>query len=108
MGFSVLPLLMAVIPKKRGRPATGKDPVVTVRLPAILVQQIDDWAEVHGVTRSDAIRGALEALVVLGGLDQDPEPPKPKPGPKVEASASAPMRMPRAAVGSLLDKKRKR
>jgi hypothetical protein len=57
--------------KKRrpGRPATGHDPIVPVRLPAKLVKDIDAWADVYrsereleGMTRSTAIR----CLILLG------------------------------------------
>src|SRR3984893_7700743 len=57
--------------KKRrpGRPATGHDPIVPVRLPAKLVNDIDAWADVYrsereleGMTRSTAIR----CLILLG------------------------------------------
>jgi hypothetical protein len=57
--------------KKRrpGRPATGHDPIIPVRLPAKLVKDIDAWADVYrsereleGMTRSTAIR----CLILLG------------------------------------------
>lgn len=67
--------------KKRGRPATGSDQVVTVRLPAILIQQIDDWAAERRITKSEAIRGMIEATIALGGLASEPEP-KPAKAPK--------------------------
>lgn len=56
-------------PKKRGRPATGRDPTITVRLPPLVVQQIEDWAAARGLTRSEAIRAMIEATLKLGGLD---------------------------------------
>jgi len=47
--------------KKRGRPATGQDPVSAVRLPTDLTAEIDAWAEKKGLdTRSDAIRRLVE------------------------------------------------
>lgn len=46
--------------KKRGRPATGRDPVSAVRLPADLTSAVDKWAEDHEVTRSEAIRRLVE------------------------------------------------
>jgi hypothetical protein len=55
--------------KKRGRPPTGHDPVVPVRLPKKLLSDIDAWANVYrnkyelvGMTRSAAIR----CLILLG------------------------------------------
>jgi hypothetical protein len=49
-----------VIQKKRGRPATGKDPVVTVRMPADFIKQIDAWAESQDIGRSGAVRNLIE------------------------------------------------
>jgi hypothetical protein len=44
------------MPKKRGRPATGKDPLVAVRLPKTIIKAIDAKADAKGVTRSQEIR----------------------------------------------------
>jgi Arc/MetJ-type ribon-helix-helix transcriptional regulator len=50
-----------VKPKKRGRPATGKDPLYAVRIPDALVLAIDRWAGRNdSPSRSDAIRRLLE------------------------------------------------
>ncbi|MBX9841082.1 MAG: ribbon-helix-helix domain-containing protein [Xanthobacteraceae bacterium] len=50
-----------VIPKKRGRPATGKDPLVALRLPPELIKAIDAWAAKFGkASRSEAIRTLIE------------------------------------------------
>ncbi|MBR1277460.1 CopG family ribbon-helix-helix protein [Bradyrhizobium sp. AUGA SZCCT0283] len=47
--------------KRRGRPATGQDPVSAVRLPANLTDEIDEWASKHGAeSRSEAIRRLVE------------------------------------------------
>jgi hypothetical protein len=46
--------------KKRGRPATGRDPVSAVRLPAELTAAVDKWAEDHEANRSEAIRRLVE------------------------------------------------
>ena len=46
--------------KKRGRPATGRDPVSAVRLPAALTADVDKWAEDHEANRSEAIRRLVE------------------------------------------------
>jgi hypothetical protein len=68
---SVLQKLAIKQRKKRrpGRPATGHDPIIPVRLPAKLVKDIDAWADVYrsereleGMTRSTAIR----CLILLG------------------------------------------
>lgn len=39
-----------------------------VRLPEIVVQQIDDWAAANAVTRAEAVRQMVEAVIRLGGL----------------------------------------
>jgi hypothetical protein len=62
--------------KKRGRPATGRDPVSAVRLPAELTAAVDQWGENHEANRSEAIR----RLVELGLRVKTPAPPVSKPG----------------------------
>src|SRR5208282_3783514 len=51
-----------VIPKKRGRPATGRDPVLALRLPARLRADIASWAKQQNdkPSRSEAIRRLIE------------------------------------------------
>jgi hypothetical protein len=51
---------ITVKPKKRGRPATGRDPFVGVRLPKELIASIEKRAAMEGVTRSEAIRRLVE------------------------------------------------
>jgi predicted DNA-binding protein len=46
--------------KKRGRPATGQDPVIGLRLSKEDTARLDKWAKAHGYTRSQAIRTILE------------------------------------------------
>ena len=46
--------------KKRGRPATGRDPHVTARMPEDLIASIEAWAAKNGVDRSEAIRRLVE------------------------------------------------
>jgi hypothetical protein len=49
------------IRKKRGRPATGQDPVVPVRLPTEVIAAVDGWAERNEAgSRSEAIRALIE------------------------------------------------
>lgn len=50
------------IPKKRGRPATGKDPMVGARFPAELIASVDSWAATRDaeMTRAEAIRQLVE------------------------------------------------
>jgi Arc/MetJ-type ribon-helix-helix transcriptional regulator len=46
---------------KRGRPATGKDPFVGIRLPPKLIDEIEKWSGQHdAASRSDAIRRLVE------------------------------------------------
>ncbi len=49
-----------VEPKKRGRPATGRDPLVGFRAPPNLQAQIDAYAAREGLRRSEAIRRLVE------------------------------------------------
>lgn len=49
-----------VQPKKRGRPATGKDPLVGARFPQELIDAIDGWAAKNDASRSEAIRWLVE------------------------------------------------
>jgi Arc/MetJ-type ribon-helix-helix transcriptional regulator len=51
---------ISVHQKKRGRPATGRDPAITVRLPVALVSAIDRWGAKNSFSRSEAIRRLLE------------------------------------------------
>jgi hypothetical protein len=48
--------------KKRGpgRPATGRDPAVAVRLPKDILAKVDEWAEANEASRSESIRALLE------------------------------------------------
>ena len=46
--------------KKRGRPATGVDPLVGVRFPKEDIAAIDAWAKVNEMSRSHAIRRLVE------------------------------------------------
>ena len=46
--------------KKVGRPATGRNPAVTVRLPAAVLSAAEAWATATGATRSEAIRRLVE------------------------------------------------
>jgi Arc/MetJ-type ribon-helix-helix transcriptional regulator len=47
--------------KKRGRPATGRDPVSAIRLSPDLIATIDKWAARNDVSsRSEAIRRLVE------------------------------------------------
>lgn len=54
---------------KRGRPATGRDPSVTIRLPSALLTWIDAQAERTDIGRSEMIRRLIEELRL--GVPQD-------------------------------------
>jgi hypothetical protein len=55
------PTRKTVILKKKGRPATGQDPISSIRLPADLTQAIDKWAEGNRAgSRSEAMRRLIE------------------------------------------------
>ena len=43
-----------------GRPATGKDPMVTLRMPPKLIESIESIAESESISKSDAIRQLIE------------------------------------------------
>jgi Arc/MetJ-type ribon-helix-helix transcriptional regulator len=52
---------IAVKPKRRGRPATGRDPFVGIRLPSNLISEIAAWSEKNeAASRSEAIRRLVE------------------------------------------------
>jgi hypothetical protein len=44
----------------RGRPATGRDPVIALRLPKQTIVALDRWASAEGLTRSAAARRLIE------------------------------------------------
>jgi Ribbon-helix-helix protein, copG family len=46
--------------KRPGRPATGKDPLLTVRASQEIIGAVDAWAAKNGATRSSAVRQLLE------------------------------------------------
>ena len=50
--------------KKRGRPATGRDPAVTIRLPKEVLDAVEAWAARQGDT--PARSPAIARLVELG------------------------------------------
>jgi hypothetical protein len=46
--------------KKRGRPATGKDPLFATRAPQELIKSVEGWAKVNEITFSEAVRRLLQ------------------------------------------------
>jgi hypothetical protein len=64
---------IGVIPKQRGRPPTGKDPMVAFRSPPELTARVDAWAtEQPGPkpSRSEALRLLVEKGLVEVKVDQ--------------------------------------
>jgi hypothetical protein len=58
---------ISVPPKRRGRPATGHDPSIKVRVPVDLIAAIERWAsKFHGLDRSAAIRALLSLGLEAG------------------------------------------
>ena len=50
-----------VIPKRKlGRPATGRDPLVALRVPKAVIERLDEWSTEAGISRSEAIRHMIE------------------------------------------------
>jgi hypothetical protein len=59
--WSVAPRELRVHPKKRrGRPATGKDPLVSARLSQELIDRLERWAASNEISRSEALRRIVE------------------------------------------------
>ncbi len=57
--------------KKRGRPRTGRDPVVPVRLPKKMLKQIAKLSEALSLDRSKTVRWMLERALedgIIAGL----------------------------------------
>ena len=62
----VLTQIMGKRSRKRGRPRTGHDPMVGVRLPAIFLRKIDKMAAEIGADRSMIIRLMVEHVLGHG------------------------------------------
>jgi hypothetical protein len=52
--------MKTVSPKRLGRPATGRDPLVAVRLPEDLLAKVTRWANIYGMDRSAALRSLID------------------------------------------------
>ena len=57
---------MAKRRRKPGRPRTGHEPVMTVRLPAVVIGRIGRWAAELGVNRSMIVRLLIEHAMEYG------------------------------------------
>jgi metal-responsive CopG/Arc/MetJ family transcriptional regulator len=52
---------MPVAPKRRrGRPVTGRVPIVTLRLPQDMIEALNRTADEEGVSRSEVVRRMIE------------------------------------------------
>ena len=60
------------MPKKRGRPATGKDPQVVLRMPPELIAATDAWGEANDIGRSEAIRRLVEIGLTVRTKSKQP------------------------------------
>ena len=81
---------------KRGRPATGRDPMVSSRIPVEIVAAVDQWAAKNETTRSDAIK----RLVEIGLTVKAKSRPKSEDRPRGEDQK----RRAREMAGSAIDK----
>lgn len=52
--------------RKKGRPATGTDPMLAGRVPASLIKAVEVWAAKMDVSKSEAIRRLIQK-----GLEAD-------------------------------------
>jgi hypothetical protein len=64
-------------PKRGGRPATGRDPLVQLRMPADLIQAIDRFADKFAdLSRSQAIRALIDIGLHAGRKRNEVTDPK--------------------------------
>ena len=63
-----------VIPKKRGRPGTGKDPMLAFRAPPAFTAEVEAWAKQQpdSPSRSEAIRRLVQ--LALAGKPKQRRP----------------------------------
>jgi negative regulator of replication initiation len=81
-----------VTPKKRGRgrPATGRDPTLTIRLPKELTARLDAHAKSRGESRSEVMRRFLESGLASEGADTAPAEPASPPRPAKPTKTAPP------------------
>jgi hypothetical protein len=64
LNTNAMPKSIPVKRKKRGRPATGADPMIGLRLPVATIVALDAWARKEGIaTRSEAVRLLIDTAV---------------------------------------------
>jgi len=92
-----------IMPKRRGRPATGKDPLVSLRIPEERLAEVERWAaQQEGAPgRSEAIRRLVEK-----GLSTAPPTPRRKTKTVSKASEMAGKEIDRRADPSATDEER--
>jgi hypothetical protein len=61
------------VKKKMGRPATGRDPAVTSRIPPETLARVEKWAIVNGWSRSEGIVRLLERGLAAAHTDAEVE-----------------------------------
>jgi hypothetical protein len=49
--------------QKAGRPATGKDPLISFRIPQDVINEIEGWAAIRALSRSGAIRQLIDVAL---------------------------------------------
>lgn len=59
--------IQAAPKRKRGRPATGQNPMIGGRVPQATIDAMDAWASANGLTRSEAM-----GLLIEAGLKRPP------------------------------------
>jgi hypothetical protein len=58
----------------RGRPATGRDPMISARIPVEVLAKLDEWAANNECTRSTAAAELLaKALAAKPGRKRKPD-----------------------------------
>jgi hypothetical protein len=53
--------------RRPGRPATGKDPLISLRIPEEIREEVTAWGIQRGMNRSKAIRALIEIGLDGGG-----------------------------------------
>jgi hypothetical protein len=61
-----------VIPKKRGRPRTGKDPMLAFRAPPAFTAEVEAWAkrQPDSPSRSEALRRLVQLALAGKGKER--------------------------------------
>jgi hypothetical protein len=65
-----------LMPKKRGRRAIGRDPIMTLRMPKELIVTVEGWAshQPDKPARSEAFRRLVELGVAASAMSASPSP----------------------------------